>query len=306
MQIGFRVDASARLGTGHAVRCTALAAALRPLGASCVFYSRRLPGDLRDWMAGQGHEVVTLPDSAAPGRADEVAPWALDQAADARETAVRLGGRARPAWMIVDHYGIGSTWEVSMRRATDAIAVVDDLADRAHDADVLVDQGLQAPQGRYSGLVSTRCRQLLGPRYALLRPEFAAARRTRARRSDASARPRVLTCVGGTDPQDVLSRILEAWRGWQGVRPLLDVAVGATSPNVDRLRLACAATEGVTLHVQSTAMAELMGRADFFLGSAGSVSWERCCAGPRSAPPSCPATSGAAAPGLRTRPESAR
>jgi UDP-2,4-diacetamido-2,4,6-trideoxy-beta-L-altropyranose hydrolase len=279
MRIGFRVDASARLGTGHAMRCTALAAALRPLGASCVFYSRRLPGDLRDWMTSRGHEVVTLPERAAPGRAADLAPWAVDEAADARDTAALVDREARPRWMVVDHYGLGATWETTVRRTTGGIAVVDDLADRAHDADVLVDQNLQSPPDRYAGLVSKRCRQLLGPRHALLRSEFTAARTARARRPGATTRQRVLACVGGTDPRDVLSRVLEAWHAWGGERPWLDVAVGATSPNVDRLRAACEDMEGVALHVQAGNMAELMAQADLFLGSAGSVSWERCCSG---------------------------
>lgn len=279
MRIGFRVDASAQLGTGHAMRCIALAAALRPLGASCVFYSRRLPGDLRGWMTRQGHEVVTLPDSAAKGEAADLPPWAVDEDADARETATLVDRQPRPGWMVVDHYGLGSKWETAVKRTAERIAVVDDLADRSHDADILVDQNLQSTPDRYARLVSDRCGQLLGPRHALLRAEFGAARKIRARRLGAAARPRVLACVGGTDPRDVLSRVLNAWQGWGGQRPLLDVAVGATSPNVDRLRVACAGMEGVSLHVQAGDMAELMAQADLFLGSAGSVSWERCCSG---------------------------
>ena len=279
MRIGFRVDASARLGTGHVMRCTALAAALHALGASCVFYSRRLPGDLRSWMASHGHEVVTLPDRTTPSDAIDRAPWVLDETDDARETARLIARSTRPDWMVVDHYGLGATWEATVRQTAGRVVVLDDLADRDHDADILVDQNLQSSPDRYAGHVSVRCRQLLGPRHALLRPEFGAARAARSRRWGEASRPRVLACVGGTDPRDVLSCVLEAWRGWSGERPLLDVAIGATSPNVERLRVACAGTDGVTLHVQAGNMAELMARADLFVGSAGTVSWERCCSG---------------------------
>lgn len=278
MRVGFRVDSSARLGAGHAVRCTALAAALRGLGASCVFYSRKLPGDLRGWIAAQGFDVVPLCDGV---RAEDAAapPWATNEAADAEEAARLLAAQPRTDWMVVDHYGLGATWEAAVRNAAGNVAVVDDLADRGHRAALLVDQNLQPSRDRYAGLVAEGCRQLLGPRFALLRPEFAAARGARSHRRGTAPRARVFACVGGTDPHDHLSRVVDAWRAWPGERPQLDVAVGATSPNVDKLRLACAGIDGVTLHVQPASMAALMAGADLFLGSAGSVSWERCCAG---------------------------
>lgn len=279
MQIAIRVDASARLGSGHAMRCVALASALQPLGASCVFYSRRLPGDLREWMRSRGHDVIALPDSSLGGDSALRPPWDVDESADARATAALIGMRGRPGWVIVDHYGLGSTWETTVAQSAIRVAVIDDLADRPHAADVLVDQNLQSSPDRYVGLVPARCRQLLGPRHALLRPEFARARRSRVARRGAGGRARVLACVGGSDPLDVLSRVIAAWRGWQGNRPLLDIAIGAGSPNVARLRSACAELEGVALHVQAEDMAALMADADLFLGSAGSVSWERCCAG---------------------------
>jgi UDP-2,4-diacetamido-2,4,6-trideoxy-beta-L-altropyranose hydrolase len=281
MRIGFRVDASTRIGAGHAVRCTALAVELRRLDASCTFsfYSRRLPGDLREWFASQGFDVVTLGESAGPAGAADAPPWAANESADAEATTSLLRQQPRPDWMVVDHYGLGSSWESAMVSVGARVAAIDDLADRSHQADLLVDQNLQPSRERYAGLVPRRCRQLLGPRYALLRSEFAAARGTRPHRRPATARARVLACVGGSDPNDFLSRVLDAWQAWPGEAPRLDMAIGATSPNVDKLRLACATMEDVTLHVQPTSMAALMAEADLFVGSAGGVSWERCCAG---------------------------
>ena len=74
---------------------------------------------------------------------------------------------------MVDHYALDVRWESAMRTQARHIMVIDDIADRQHDCDVLLDQNFyENMQTRYTGKVPPYCRLLLGPRYALLRDEF--------------------------------------------------------------------------------------------------------------------------------------
>jgi len=265
MRVAIRTDASIATGAGHVTRCAALAAALRLAGADVVFVCREQPGDLRAWLAGMDFEVLTLSSAACSWQAD------------AQATMAALEHRA-PDWLVVDHYELDARWEAAARRVAPAIMVIDDLADRAHDADLLLDQNLrQQPDVRYDALVPGRCVRLLGPGYALLRPEFRAVRAHQAARSGGVAR--LLCFFGGADAGNETGKALDALAllGAHGLA--VDVVVGAANPHRDLLAQRCAAMEGVRYHCQTPDMARLMGAADLFLGAGGSAVWERCCVG---------------------------
>jgi len=276
MSVVFRADASARLGSGHVTRCASLASALRTLGARCLFLCREVEGHLLGWLAEQGFETAALP--AGP---EGEHPWSLDGEADARHTLDAIGRHVGHAdWLVVDHYGLDARWESRLRPLAGRLLAIDDLADRPHDVDALVDQNLQDREGRYRGLVPARCKALLGPRHALLRPQFAQAAASRGQRQEkAASAGRVLACMGGTDPHDVLSTVLAAWSRLPAPRPALDIAVGRNSPNAQSLGEACARHPGAQFHLQAPDMAGLMAQADLAVCSAGGISWERCCAG---------------------------
>lgn len=142
----------------------------------------------------------------------------------------------------------------------------------------LVDQNLQPIAGQYLQWIPQSCATLLGPEFALLRPDFAMVR-DQFPPPRSSDKPRILACMGGTDPKDVLSTILAAWTLLPAPRPALDIAVGHNSPNLEKLRQNCAGLDDVQLHVQTAEMAVLMARSRLLVGTAGSISWERCCVG---------------------------
>src|SRR5690606_32001299 len=193
MKVALRTDASMRIGTGHLMRCLTLADALRDAGARTRFVCRALPHGLREVVIGRGHELVELPSVcgstagggdgrgapvASPHTALEHADWlGTTQEEDAAATCDALDDGAVWDWLAVDHYAIDARWETRLRTAARRILAIDDLADRRHDCDALLDQNLHAGMhARYDGLVPDACVRLVGPRHALLRPEFAAAR----------------------------------------------------------------------------------------------------------------------------------
>ncbi|MNL13123.1 UDP-N-acetylglucosamine transferase [compost metagenome] len=156
--------------------------------------------------------------------------------------------------------------------------VIDDLANRPHDCDVLLDQNLCAGmETRYEGLVPEACLQLIGPRYALLRPEFRRARSGLSPR-DGQVR-RMLIFFGGVDATNETTKALEALEQLALPNLAIDVVVGASNPHQDVIRVRCERAPRTSLHVAVPHMAELMSRADLAIGAGGTTTWERCYLG---------------------------
>jgi UDP-2,4-diacetamido-2,4,6-trideoxy-beta-L-altropyranose hydrolase len=202
----------------------------------------------------------------------------IDWKVDVKNTLAVLDGMSKLSWLIADHYALDVRWEEQMRAFTGKIMIIDDLADRPHDCDLLLDQNLYDNlERRYDGLVPNYCVRLLGPRHALLRPEFAAARRT-LRHRDGRVR-RILIFFGGSDLPYETAKALDAIRLMNRSEIAVDVVVGASNPKGDQIREICQRTPNTYFHRQVENMAELMALADLAIGAGGTTTWERCCLG---------------------------
>lgn len=279
MRIAFRVDASAQIATGHLMRCLALADLLGARGARVRFVSRSMQGHLQQMLLSRGHEFARI--GAVPGSqpddepAHEKWPAAL-QASDASQTREALAGTDWD-WVVVDHYALDERWEAAVRPCTRRIAAIDDIADRAHDCDLLLDQNLHdLARERYASLVPGHSRLLLGPRYALLRPEYRRLRESASPR-DAAVR-RLFVFFGGVDAENFTGQALEAIGRLSIADLAVEVVVGAANPFRAQIQEKCKSL-GFGHHVQTDRMAELMVAADLAIGAGGSVTWERCCLG---------------------------
>jgi UDP-2,4-diacetamido-2,4,6-trideoxy-beta-L-altropyranose hydrolase len=255
----FRVDGGSALGTGHVIRCLAAAAAFAARGARSLFLCRDLDGLPVEAISAAGHALLLMPVDAA----------------DAATTLQALRD-FRAELVVVDHYGLGATWERSVRTAARCVLAVDDLADRAHAVDLLLDQNFHAdPAARYAGRVPPSTTLLLGPRFALVRREFAAARESMQSRSG-ELRELLVCFTGG----DCGGETLKALRGIAafGRVPAVHAVVGAANPHRTDVARACA-EGGFHFHCQIDTMAERMTRADLAIGGGGSAHWERCALG---------------------------
>jgi UDP-2,4-diacetamido-2,4,6-trideoxy-beta-L-altropyranose hydrolase len=246
------------------MRCLALADELRSRGARTRFLCRSLPGSLPADIRSRNHELAILPGGSGTD---------LDPEADAAATIAVLSDAPPWNWLVADHYGLDERWETPVRTMARKIFAIDDLADRRHDADLLLDQGLH-PQGadRYARLVPPGCRMLLGPTFALLRSEFVAP----GHREASTGGFNVNVSFGGTDPQGMTLRALRALEVWGAAGIGIDVALGSGSPQLPAVAEACQRIPGTRLHVDATCMAALFGRASLGIGAGGGSNWERC------------------------------
>jgi UDP-2,4-diacetamido-2,4,6-trideoxy-beta-L-altropyranose hydrolase len=261
----FRCDASAALGGGHVSRCLTLARALRDRGWSCAF-------------------AVSVETAAAVprlhGAADAILTLGVAAADEAARMADRFGGEAD--LLVVDHYARDMAFETACRRWTRRVLVIDDLADRRHDADLVLDQTLGRSPFDYAGLVPPHCRVLAGSGYALLHPAFAANRPAALSRREGCVAPRrILVAFGATDPGNATSMALRAIAASR-LALEVDVILGAGAPHRKAVRAELTAMPHPTrLHVEIEAesVAALMTAADLAIGAGGTTSWERCCLG---------------------------
>ena len=281
MKVVFRVDSSQQIGTGHLIRCRTLAEVLRQREVEVRFICRDLPGNLIPLLRRAAFPVTVLAapqDGNPPEMSENYAAWlGVSQDTDATETITALAGE-KADWLIVDHYGIDSHWERQLRPHADQIMVLDDLANRPHDCDLLLDQNESATgASRYQALAPESCQLLVGSRYALLRPDYAAYRQTQPSRTGEVRR--LLVFFGGTDHQNATGKTLAALSTPQFESLAVDVVLGATNPHRAMVAQQVAQRPHTVLHNPRPHLADLMAQADLAVGAGGTTTWERLCLG---------------------------
>ena len=236
---------SDRSGGGHLMRCLSLAAALGSRARPCF----------------------ALPPSAIP---------AIERFAAGPVEIVHDRGEVRADAVVVDDYGIDAAGERQLRGGARVLMAIDDLADRPHDADILLDPGLGRAAADYAGLVPPHADLLMGADYALMRPDFATAR---ARVGGIGPVVRtVFVSFGLSDVGGVCARAVAAIRLLLP-RARLDIALGSAAESLPVLKRLAAEDEAIRLHVDAAQVAELMLTADLGIGAGGGAAWERCCLG---------------------------
>jgi len=230
VRVLIRADASLAIGSGHIARCLTLAGALRAGGAEVAFACRLLPGHLLDSLAAQGWRTYRLPavyveQNVAEPDIEAALPWQADIA------ALQLLLTAEDAfdWIVVDHYGLDHHWQTAARQWASKIAVIDDLANRRHAADLLLDQNFSGTPSAYAPWVGPECRTLFGPRFAMIRDEF--------RRDPVPIQPqvrRVLVNFGGFDAVGETWKAMLALTGFPELE--VDFIAGTGNPEWARMQ----------------------------------------------------------------------
>lgn len=262
MNIIFRVDSSRELGAGHVMRCSALADALLERENKIWFVSQKYDGNLTCFLKNKGYPVIEI-----SSRDD----------ADGTGSVLKEIGMTID-WLIVDHYGLDKNWEIQMRSLVKKIMVVDDKADRFHDCDLLLDQNFQDEiHRRYEPLIPKHALKLLGPKYAMLRPEFEKHRAFMKR--DFTKINRIFVCFGGSDPTNETEKVIRALFEMNHKDIKIDVVLGVLNPYRESIEKLCFQMNNVHCFFDPKSVAKLMAKADLAIGAPGSMTWERCCLG---------------------------
>jgi UDP-2,4-diacetamido-2,4,6-trideoxy-beta-L-altropyranose hydrolase len=278
MKFVFRADASPRIGTGHIMRCITLASELRRRGAECRFFCRLLDRNMLQRIQGEGFEAVALPDLIEAETWKGIEPWLyVPWQIDAEQTINALAG-SKPDWLVVDHYGLDAQWEKALRPLCGRIMAIDDLADRQHDIDLLLDQNLVANlDKRYIGKLPEQVITLLGPRYALLQDDYAGLHMNVKPRTDNVRR--ILVYFGGADTADLTGRTIRVILGLRRNDIQVDIVGNSNNPFYESWQALAQAYGNLTLHESLESLAPIMTKADLAVGASGATSWERLCLG---------------------------
>jgi len=215
------------------------------------------------------------------------APWPLEIAAVELDVdAAAEPGALATRWpegadlLVVDHYHRGENFERACRPWARRILVLDDLANRSHDCDILLDPAANRCDADYAALVPEKCMLLLGPAYLPLRASFADLRHFALARRTQEVKPRrLLLSFGATDPDNITSMVLDilARAEWSLA---VDILLGAGAPHVEGVRAKAAAVRfPAVVHVALEDVAGLLSDVDIAVGAGGGGAWERCCLG---------------------------
>lgn len=278
MEILIRVDSSSVIGSGHLMRCLTLAQRYRKEGHIVFFICRELEGNLAGLVKEQGFKLHMLPVAEQDDTLVGYAKWlTVTQEHDVAETVALMQKIGKVDRVVVDSYAIDETWEKIVRPYTNEIFVIDDLANRKHDCDILLDQNFYLnKEERYKELVPEQCKLLLGPEHALLREEFYQVKEKMKNR-DGNLH-KILVFYGGADATDETSKAIEALSKLKQSGELatvkVTIVVGGNNPRKDTIAALCS-EEGFDYLYQVNNMAELMAEADLMLGAGGSTTWER-------------------------------
>jgi len=288
MKVLFRVDASILIGNGHVMRCLTLAQELRNDGYDCKFICRNHHGNLIKLIESKQFKVLTLNKvnnslykEKELLKTNPYLPWLgafIDQ--DVNEV-IELISDQKVDWIVVDHYAIDQIWERKIEPYVKKIMVIDDLANRYHHCNLLLDQTYGRSRDDYSMLISEKCNLLCGSSYAMIRPEFKQSRSYSLKRRSFIKPFNVLISLGGVDKDNVTSLVLESFCNLELQKEVeINVVMNRFSPWLEDIRKQSSLTKTkITVLTDVENLAELMANSDFAIGAAGATSWERCCLG---------------------------
>lgn len=278
MRVVFRVDASLQMGIGHVMRCLTLAQALKENGSDVEFICRKHEGSLIDKIRSNGfivHELKMSEEIKVVDNKLAHSHWlGATQQQDAND-CINILKAKKIDWLIVDHYALDNQWQKSLESCYEKLMVIDDLADKFFDCDVLLNQNLGVQIEDYINKVPNNCKLLLGCDYSLLRPEFKQLRkRALVKRRGTKEVKNVLVSMGGSDIKNTTYHILKQLDSKFHVV----VVLGALSPHNEMIKN-YAVGKNIEVIINTDNMAKLMLDADLAIGASGSTNWERLCLG---------------------------
>ena len=284
MKFFFRLDASPKIGTGHLMRCLSLASHLKKKGFSSDFITSGLENSLMQLISEQGHKHHKIEKKENYNNYFQNQDYFyLDNIFDAEKTIQIIKEEKQPSSIIIDHYGIDSEWHKKLQSYCKKLIVIDDIANRKFECDVLMNPTYDFNKSSYDNLVSESCLKLIGAEYALIRPEFLEIRpKSKKKRSANKDLKEILIFMsGGLSLDEEIILILNVLDSieWP-YKPKINLVLNNNDPLIKTLNTNNLVFD-LDINILSDVrnMAQLMHDSDLAIGSAGTASWERCCMG---------------------------
>lgn len=261
----FRVDGSIQIGTGHVMRCLALAQAWQLEGGEAYFCMHRdLPESLARRLEAEGVHTIALQTS--PGSHE-----------DAQET-ITYCQKYNCQWLIVDGYHFDASYQQIIKTDRLQLLVIDDYGHaNSYCADLVLNQNVYAHSDLYPQ-TTNNTKLLLGCDYALLRRDFWSWRggaRYKLRELAPKSPLRILITLGGSDPDNITMTVLTALKHLDLKRIEAKVVVGGSNPHLDLLKSVCDCLgESVSLHSNVADISNIMAQSDLAISAGGSTCWE--------------------------------
>jgi len=284
LRVAIRVDASIYIGSGHVMRCLTLARTLREKGADVRFLHRDMPGNMGRRIQDAGFAMTLLPAPPAvdaPPEGFGCAWLGVPVETDAADTINALRDWCPDTAVdvvVADHYALATAWEMQVAPYARRLVVFDDLANKTHACDVLIDQSVyMEPTSRHDARVPKTCRVLSGARYAIIGPEYAALRQGLPIREHPVRT--VFIFFGSVDETQETARVLRLFSQPEFERYSLRIVVGHINENLEAIKVAAARRGKATVESGLPSLATLMKTADLAITSCGNTIWEQLCLG---------------------------
>jgi UDP-2,4-diacetamido-2,4,6-trideoxy-beta-L-altropyranose hydrolase len=287
MNVFLRTDSSLSIGSGHIIRCLNLAKALKKTGAQCLFISKDHRGNILEKIREENFplKVITVPETSNHYIRDEKS-WLNGSQTDDAEQFIALVTESgiAPDIVIVDHYSLDHEWEARVKARFPAarLVIIDDLCNRPHCSDLLIDQTFQRSADEYALLNNNNGKILAGTKYALINPDFSKLRNQSIARKDHLILPKkLMLTMGGVDAHNVTGKILGFLEqlDFKNIEKITAILGAACPHNAEIKRLAEQSKYEIEVLMNVSNMAELMLEHDFAIGAMGGTTWERCVMG---------------------------
>ncbi len=263
--IVFRVDGNADLGLGHIMRCLTLANVFNRSGYEILFICCKESKKACQYIEDSQFKIeYILQDGTAEYDANQ---------------CLNIFKNINVYMLVVDHYQLDSRWESLVWTREMKLMVIDDLADRHHVCNVLLDSSYGREKNEYRILTNPECQYLLASDYCLLREEFSnLTEQTRLKRDKTTEISNILLNFGATDHKQLSVKTVNILQQ-NKFSGKVNILISSTCKWLEELKTACEKSNKISLHIDAKNVAQLMLNADLAIGSVGTSSWERCCLG---------------------------
>lgn len=278
MNILIRADASIDIGTGHIMRCLTLADEFQKHNCNVTFVCREESGHLGEKIKEREHSVLFInkDEYRSDSNGNTESYWEKDF-----EETNKILENQNFDWAVIDHYKLDYRWEEKIRSKVDKVMVIDDLVDRKHTCEILLDQTFGRNVSEYNHLLPEYCQILTGTTYALIRPEFSECRESSLARRKYSEIKQLLISLGGVDKNNVTTEILKHLVNSSLPEDCtIKILLGTTSPWYDSVNQEAQKLKwDVEVLVDPDQIPHILAESDLAIGAAGSSAWERCALG---------------------------